>query len=656
MHKILIANRGEIACRIIRTCKKLNISTLAIYSYPDEYAQHVKLADEAACLEGSESRDSYLRIDKIISVAKKYKVDAVHPGYGFLAENAEFALALEKEGITFIGPSPAVMKSLGDKIEAKAIADSSGIPTIPSLELELTDYKQKLTDFVKQHGFPLIVKAAAGGGGRGMRKVYKETELEEALDSAKREAEAAFGDGRLFIEKLVENARHVEVQFIGDAHGNAAHLFDRDCSFQRNHQKVIEEAPAPNVPDKVRKTIQQGSVNLAKKIGYCGVGTSEFLLSPNGEAFFLEVNSRLQVEHPVTELITGLDVVEMQIKVASGENLSSFKFPKKPKGAAIEARLCAEQPEKDFMVSTGTIRTFELKSTGTELRIDSGFTVGDSVTHHYDSLLAKVVASGSSRKEALESLEKALSSLLVCGVHTNISFLLKLLKTDAFVNISHHTSLAETFLSTGEEELKRKILLAGAISILSLNPNKKEAWSTLIGWRSLGVNPLEGEYIVNSEDLEFSIITNEAGGYQIQHKEIDKLSFNISAFSTKHFTLVHEDQELTCWYKETNLGDYWLATPWGQFQVTKVTQHSGAHHAHLDHGSNVIVSPLPGKVVSIKVNAGSQVDAGQTLLVIESMKMEHPLRATTDSVVERVLVKDGDTIDADAVLVELSDA
>jgi acetyl-CoA carboxylase biotin carboxylase subunit len=439
--KILIANRGEIACRIIKTCKKLGIKSVAVYSDADSTSMHAKLADEAYHLGASEAKDSYLNIDKLIKACKDTGAQAVHPGYGFLSENAEFARALAKANITFIGPKPETIELMGDKVKAKEFAQKCNAPLIPGIEDET-----KIQDFIKTNGLPVLIKAAAGGGGRGMRKIYAETELAEAIKGAKREAETFFKDGRIFVEKLIENGRHIEVQMFGDTHGNAIHLSDRDCTAQRRHQKVLEEAPSFFVPAPIRAEILKTAVALCKGSGYVGAGTAEFLLAPDGKFYFLEVNSRLQVEHPATELVTGLDLVELQIKVAAGIPISGQNYF--PKLFALECRINAEDPGNGFRPSPGKITNLHLPG-GHGVRIDSHVYSGYTIPPNYDSMIAKVIVSGQSREEVLLRMKRALQEFVIEGIKTTIPFHIKLMDDPGFKSGKFTTAFMDTFDLTG---------------------------------------------------------------------------------------------------------------------------------------------------------------------------------------------------------------
>ena len=427
IRRVLIANRGEIAVRIIRTCREMGIETVAVYSEFDRNALHVRLADQAVPIGGSAPRDSYLNIGAILTAARQTGADAVHPGYGFLAENAEFAAACEAAGIIFIGPRSGVIRSMGSKDEGRRLAEQAGVPVAPSATEK---------DFQKL-GFPLLIKASTGGGGRGMRVVRTAGEFQQAYSSARSEAERAFGDGALLIEKYIEGARHVEVQIVGDHHGNLIHLFERDCSAQRRHQKIIEESPSPALTPEIRQSMAKAALALARKMDYTNAGTVEFLLAPSGEFYFIEVNTRIQVEHPVTEMTTGSDLIRLQIEIAQGKSLPAEVL--QPNGHAIEARLYAEDPENGFLPSTGTLHVWEPPAGVEGLRVDSGVEEGTEIGVYYDPLLAKVIVHAAERESAINKLVYALKHFAAQGVRTNREFLVNLLDSSPFRAGEIHT-------------------------------------------------------------------------------------------------------------------------------------------------------------------------------------------------------------------------
>lgn len=477
MKRILIANRGEIAVRIIHTLREMGLTAVAIYSDIDQHAQHVTMADEAWPLGGQSSQESYLDIDKIIAIAKKAKIDAIHPGYGFLSENADFAQACLDTGIKFIGPSPQVITLMGDKIQAKAVAEKAGVPVVPGWRGE----SEKMSDkdwlkTAKNIGYPLLIKASAGGGGKGMRLVEKEADLLNAIEAAGREADKAFGDKRVFIEKYLIEPRHIEVQIIGDSFGNVAHLYERDCSAQRRHQKIIEEAPAPNLPEALRKDITDAAVRLAKAVHYENAGTVEFILDAEQNYYFLEMNTRLQVEHPITEWITGINLVREQIRIARGDKLSFSQDDITPKGHAIEARIYAEDPDNQFFPSTGILQKYQAPHKPW-VRLDTGVIEGDEVSIYYDPMLAKLSVWADIREHAIQRLTEALKAFVVLGVKTNIAFLIQTLQSDDFKKGKVDTAILKRIPEQANAS-PQDLLPALAIATSSLRNKKSSSKQT----------------------------------------------------------------------------------------------------------------------------------------------------------------------------------
>ena len=461
--KILIANRGEIAIRIIRACKELGIKTVAVYSSADQHAQHVQLADEAILLGDAAPKESYLNVDKLIAAAIHTKADAIHPGYGFLSENASFALAVESANLTFIGPSADSIRAMGDKAESKIAMKKAGVPTVPGFEDLESDAEFKKA--AKEIGYPVLVKAAAGGGGKGMRVVNDENELSEAIKSARREALNSFGDERLLIEKYLANAHHIEFQVFGDKHGNLIHLFERECSVQRRHQKIIEETPSPLLTPELREQMGQAAVAAAKAVNYYNAGTIEFIFDPIlSSFFFLEMNTRLQVEHPITELVTGIDLVQWQIRIAAGEKFPFMQSDLHQHGHAIECRVYAEDPANGFFPSTGKLLQF-IEPRGPGIRVDSGFTTGSEVTHFYDPLLAKLIVHAENRETAIQRMQTALKEFVVHGVVTNIDFMQAMLAHDDFAGGKVSTRWVEAkFKEWNTPEPSAESLVAAALA------------------------------------------------------------------------------------------------------------------------------------------------------------------------------------------------
>ena len=465
MKKILVANRGEIALRVMKTIQRMGIKTVAIFSTADRNAPHVKFADEAVCVGEAPSNQSYLKVEKIIEVAKKLKVDGIHPGYGFLSENAAFAEAVEKNGITWIGPGSKAIEIMGSKLAAKDAVKEYDIPMVPGIDEAITD-PEKAKKIAKEIGFPILIKASAGGGGKGMRIVEKEKDLEDQMKRAISEAESAFGDGSVFIEKYVSSPRHIEIQILADTHGNILHLFERECSVQRRHQKVVEEAPSVVLSDKMRKQMGKAAVKVARSCDYVGAGTVEFLYDENDNFYFLEMNTRLQVEHPVTELITGIDLVEQQIKIARGEKLKFSQEDLKISGHALELRVYAEDPLDDFLPSVGTLERYRIPQ-GPGIRVDNGFEEGMEVPIYYDPMLAKLITYGKTREEAIQLMLQAIKNYEVEGVMTTLPFGKFVFEHEAFRSGKFDTHFVKKYYSAEklEDEIKEEARLAAIIAL-----------------------------------------------------------------------------------------------------------------------------------------------------------------------------------------------
>ena len=621
--KLLIANRGEIACRIIRTCRDMGLGAVAVYSDADAKAKHVREADKAVHIGASPAAESYLLGDKIIAAAKETGCDAIHPGYGFLSENADFAEAVIKAGLIWVGPKPETTRQMGLKDAAKRIAREAGVPVLPGYEGEAQDVKS-LTTEAKTVGYPLLIKAVAGGGGRGIREVTKASELKAQLESAVREAESSFGDGRVLLEKLVIKPRHIEVQVFGDAHGNIVHMFERDCSLQRRRQKVIEEAPAPGMDDKIRKVMTDAAVKLAKAVSYEGAGTVEFIvdgdkpLSPTN-FWFLEMNTRLQVEHPVTEMITGLDLVEWQLRVASGEKLPAKQKDIKLNGHAIEARICAEDPSQDFRPGAGRIEVLDCVELSGG-RLDFGFEEGDRVPSDYDSMIGKLIIHDEDRAEACRILEDCLHGFVLHGVPANTGFLMRCLGDEAFKAGTHHVNLiADTgkALTSMPPEHELAGLIAVAEHLLETVGddapwNNRDTWR-MNSWSAEGVRLQVGE----------TVGLMDPWAWELPDDTPDAL---IAELSPRRFGV-------------TVAGDNFIVS---------IPDYDSDAEA-LAGGDNVF-APMPGKILSVDVKVGTKVSMGDTVAVMEAMKMEHSLTAPRDGVVAEVGVKIGAQV-ADGALI-----
>ncbi|NMI00758.1 biotin carboxylase N-terminal domain-containing protein [Pseudonocardia acidicola] len=646
IQKLLIANRGEIAARVMRTAHALGIATVAVFSDPDADAPFVALADEAVRLPGAAPADTYLRTDLIISAARAAGADAVHPGYGFLSENAGFARACADAGLIFVGPPPEAIAAMGSKLEAKALMEAAGVPVLPGATVtEETD----LAAVAARIGFPLLVKAAFGGGGRGMRVVRGPADLADAVEGARREAASAFGDGTVFLERFVVDPRHVEVQIFGDAHGSVVHLFERECSIQRRYQKIVEEAPSPAVDDALRAELGAAAVAAGKAIGYVGAGTVEFVLTDSGEFFFLEVNTRLQVEHPVTELVTGLDLVELQLRVAEGEPLPPAVLDARIDGHAIEVRLYAEDVPAGFLPATGTLHRFAVPP-GPGVRVDAGVVDGSVVGTHYDPMLAKVIAHGATRADAARRLARALQQARIHGVTTNRDLLAGILREQEFLAgrtdtgyLARHDPAA---LGAPPGDAVAALAAAAALAGQAGNRAAATVLATLpSGWRNVGGAPQRVSYTLGGRAVEVAYRYTRDGvtvtvdgepltGVRVLAAAPTEVDLEIGGVRRTFF--VHRAGDTS--YVDSPIGSAALVT------VPRFADPSAAQHA----GS--LLAPMPGGVVRVLAEPGDTVAAGRPLIVLEAMKMEHTITAPADGTVTEVHVVRGDQVDTGQVL------
>ena len=651
--KILIANRGEIALRVMRTCRAMGISTVAVYSDADATAPHVRFADEAVHLGAAPVKDSYLNADKILDAAKRTGADAIHPGYGFLSENAEFAESCAANGIVFIGPHADAIRKMGLKSPARKLAAAAGCPVVPGYDGEAQDDEILRSEILKI-GFPVLIKASAGGGGKGMRVVRSEHEIADAIESARREAEKAFGNGALLLEKFIEGARHVEVQILGDKHGNLIHLFERDCSLQRRHQKVIEESPSPAVNAELRQQMGEAAVKVGRAINYSNAGTVEFILTPENEFYFIEVNTRLQVEHPVTEAVTGLDLVKLQIEIAEGKPLPFTQAELTASGHAIEARLYAEDPDNSFLPATGTLRDWRLPESIDGLRIDSGVETGDEIGIYYDPMLAKLIAHASDRTTALRKLSYALRHLSVQGVTTNRDFLIRLIEHGDFVRGEAHTSFITEHLDEligVKEGLNRDSAIAAAIYLQQRWQSVDDVLSLIPpSYRNNPYRPPSIRFSVRRQELEVSWVftggkfevTTLGTTVVVEVLACDRGLIRLAMDGLQRaFHITEVDDTL---YVHSSLGDS---------VVTRLPRHPIPKSAS-EQGS--ASSPMPGVVLKILVREGQQVTAGDALVILEAMKMEQTIRAVADGVVESIKVQPGQVVSPGDVLVQVKTA
>ena len=653
--KLLIANRGEIACRIIKTARKLGVRTVAVYSTADARARHVQMADEAYCIGPAPTRESYLRADKIIAVAQQSGADAIHPGYGFLSENAGFAAAVAEAGLVFVGPSASAISAMGGKSQAKALMQQAGVPLIPGYHGEAQD-EATLVAKSLEIGLPVLLKASAGGGGKGMRAVHAPEELPGAIQAAQNEGLSSFGDSRLLVEKLLVQPRHVEVQVLADQHGNCVYLFDRDCSLQRRHQKVVEEAPAPDLSPELRQAMGEAAVQAAKAIGYSNAGTIEFLVA-NGRFYFMEMNTRLQVEHPVTEMISGLDLVEMQLRVASGEPLPFTQSDLKVNGCAVEVRLYAEDPAHGFLPQIGRLTRFSYPETAAWQRVDTGFQAGDEISPYYDPMLAKVIAWGETRELAITRLVQTLAGMRVSGLRHNLSYLQRVLSHPDFVS----GQLDTAFLVQRHDELinrrsphEQAALLTAAAWFFQQQKAGSAApgqlgspWSSLPGWRLLGDNHTRMHISLNDEARELDLTPLPDGFHWKMDGQDGRFAFtehqeqfvwqDDAARVAFNVTIDHHGLQLT---HEGFLWQCALVEPW-------------RHAKGADDGHAGYRAPMTGRITAVLVNAGQAVKKGDPLVVMEAMKMEHRITAKEDCVLSEVRVSAGDLVQDGQVLLAI---
>lgn len=677
--KILIANRGEIACRVAATCRRLGIRTVAVYSAADANARHVMACDEAVAIGGAAPRDSYLRADRILEAAKATGAQAVHPGYGFLSENAEFAQACAAAGIAFIGPPASAIAAMGSKSTAKSLMDAAGVPLVPGYHGD-DNSPELLAREADRIGYPVLIKASAGGGGKGMRRVDKPQDFAAALASCQREAKNSFGSEHVLVERYVLRPRHIEIQVFGDSQGQVIHLFERDCSVQRRHQKVLEEAPAPGMSAQRRAEMGAAAVAAAKAVGYVGAGTVEFIAEEVDDGdlrfYFMEMNTRLQVEHPVTEAITGLDLVEWQLRVAAGQPLPLRQDQLQITGHAIEARICAENPDAGFLPATGTMDvlrwpphvTFERATSAKPVRVDAGVAEGDAITPHYDSMIAKLIVHGDTRAQALARLEAALAATHIVGLHTNVAFLRRVVASQSFATADLDTALIEREAAVllQQPPLPLEVAAAGVVAHVLAGEARTEAadpaadpWSRRDGWRLHG---------------------GARRHFDIQHAG----ALHAVALARPHSTASDSALELQIgdarWplraralgdpregRHDVTLGDCRLPLAvyaHGERVAVFAPEHSAvlqlidaiAHAGESAGEGGQLTAPMPGKVISFLAKPGDSVAKGQALAVMEAMKMEHTLHAPRDGVVAELLYAVGDQVAEGGELLKLAPA
>ncbi|MFD2205190.1 acetyl-CoA carboxylase biotin carboxylase subunit [Kiloniella antarctica] len=662
--KILIANRGEIACRVIRTAQRLGIKTVAVYSDADASSLHVKMADEAVRIGPAASAESYLVIEKIIAACKETGAQAVHPGFGFLSENSSFVKALDDAGIVFIGPPTNAIAAMGDKIESKHLAQASKVSTVPG-HMDLIKDAEEAVEISSSIGYPVMIKASAGGGGKGMRVAYSNDEAREGFRSAQNEARSSFGDDRIFIEKFIEEPRHIEIQVIGDKHGNVIHLGERECSIQRRHQKVIEEAPSPFLDEKTRAKMGSEAVALSQAVNYHSAGTVEFIVDKDKNFYFLEMNTRIQVEHPVTELITGIDIVEWMIRVAAGEKLALTQDEVKLEGWAIESRVYAEDPLRNFLPSIGRLVRYEAPESDEEyngrpvIRVDTGVEEGSEISMFYDPMIAKLCTYGPDRTTAIESMRTALDSYYIRGINHNMGFLSAVMSQDRFLEGRLTTNyIAEEFpdgfqgVQASEEEIK---LLVAVAAVLQTNLSEQTALAAHVnGFQGVDI-PVELTVFMDRTAYPV-VIDLQDDGYLVSGEGFEALvRGDWMAHEPVFFSEVNGKETVV---QVDRRGPSLKLTLSGLTVEALVIESRLAEYNALmpeklpPDLSQFLLSPMPGLLVSVAVEEGQAVKAGEELAVVEAMKMENILRAEKDVIIAKVSAAAGDSLIVDQVIIE----
>ena len=684
--KILIANRGEIACRVIKTAKKMNIKTVAVYSDADRYAEHVRMADETVYLGKSPASESYLKPELIIKACKDKKCDALHPGYGFLSENANFVEALDNAGIVFIGPSKKAIASMGDKIESKKIAKAAEISTVPGY-IGVIQNKEKAVQIADEIGYPVMIKASAGGGGKGMRIAFSRDEVADGFERATSEAINSFGDERIFIEKFITEPRHIEIQVLADKHGNTIYLGERECSIQRRNQKVIEEAPSPFLDEVTRKKMGNQAVKLAKKVGYSSAGTVEFIVDKNKNFYFLEMNTRLQVEHPVTELVTGIDLVEQMICIAYGKKITITQDKIVLNGSAIESRIYAENPYKNFLPSIGRLTKYhppqeKTHDDGSITRNDTGVREGDEVSMFYDPMIAKLCSWGKTREISIERMESALDKFLLEGIDHNIPFLSSILGSKRFKSGDLTTSFIEEeypngfhgrVLDKNEEWILSTLFLAYHLSELSedflIDNGISEEWEVQIKNKNIASETINFQFKINKSLIsnhEIYIkplplknvpdIINDYIKINLQKNYVTKLvTANIKLFDTNKKSM---PELIQCRINNT-VPNLELSYRGITLSALILPKHVADYHKYMKpikiiDKSNLLLCPMPGKLIKVLVKEGDTIEEGQALCVVEAMKMENTLLAEKKCIINKINFREGDTVSVDETIMELN--
>ncbi len=653
--KILIANRGEIACRVAATARRLGIRTVAVYSQADAQSQHVAMCDESVLIGPAPAKESYLKMERIISAARDTGAEAIHPGYGFLSENEAFAAACEASSVVFIGPPVSAIRAMGSKSAAKALMEKARVPLVPGYhgERQESDFLRQQADAI---GYPVLLKASAGGGGKGMRIVERSEDFEAALASCKREAINSFGDDRVLVEKYLQRPRHIEIQVFADTQGNYVYLFERDCSVQRRHQKVLEEAPAPGMTPERRQAMGEAAVNAARAVGYVGAGTVEFIANQDGSFYFMEMNTRLQVEHPVTELITGTDLVEWQLRVAAGEPLPLQQQDVRIDGHAIEARIYAENPEKGFLPSTGTLLHLRLPDAVNfahgHVRIDAAVRQGDAITPHYDPMIAKLIVHGDDRSQALARMQQALNAIEIAGPSTNVAFLSRLMATPAFAGAELDTGLIErhhALLFPPADAVPVEMLALWFAKLMASDTARHDPWDSVQGWRLNGSYRRTLRFECDDQGFELNLeyrrdgwrMTTQSQQALLNQIAIDQADVSIQ-IDGRHLSgrVVRDDDRFHVFWQ-------------GQHRVISWSDPI-AHAGESESEGGRLTAPMPGKIVQLMVDEGASVKKGAPLLIMEAMKMEHTISAPANGKVEALNYAVGDQVAEGAQLLSFA--
>lgn len=662
--KILIANRGEVACRIIKTAKKMGMSTVAIYSEADYNSLHVQMADEAVLLGGSAPSDSYLNSDKIVNIAKKTGAKFVHPGYGFLSENASFARALEKEGIIFVGPPVEAIKKMGDKIESKKIAKKARVSVVPGYD-GVIESALEAEKIAKKIGLPIMIKASAGGGGKGMRRVDELADVKEAFRNATNEAINSYGDGRVFIEKFIENPRHIEIQVIGDKYGNIVCLGERECSIQRNNQKIVEEAPSSFMDEKTRAKMYKQAVVLCREVGYYSAGTVECMMDKNHDFYFLEMNTRLQVEHGVTELITGLDIVELMIRIARGEKLPFTQSDIKLNGWAMESRICSEDPSRGFLPSSGRINKYVEPLSIDGVRVDAGVYEGYEITSFYDSMICKLLTHGEDRISCLEKMQSALGSFFIDGVAHNIGFLETIAYNERFRRGDINTNFIKEEFSSGFSnsslESEQKTILIGVALYMFMNYQNRV--NNITGGLRNVKKKLSSRWVADVDGRKFlcNVENGQGGNFNVDYG-VGYISLTTAwQYGENVFRCVINGSPINVKILDDDYAGKYVFQYMGSIinitiRNTRVSELEQFMPVTAEKKKpTCLKAPIGGRVVSIKVQEGEKIPAGVELISVEAMKMENMIRSDFDLLVEKILVNSGDIVNVGDVLMKFGE-